>query len=219
MYLSQLILNPRARRVRSEVGNPYELHRTIMQAFPGKEEGGPGRVLFRLEQSPRSGGQELTLLVQSDKAPDWDKLDRPDGYRWPNSNNNPKAFDPVFNSGQRFYFRLRANPTVKRKFEGQTKSKRVGLYKEEEQRDWLNRKAEQGGFTVFAANITAEGKQGGKILHPGQTPHRLQHLAVRFDGLLQVTDPDRFLETLQNGIGSGKGFGFGLLSLARPEIG
>ena len=46
---------------------------------------------------------------------------------------------------------------------------------------------------------------------------RLTHVAVRFDGLLEVTDPVKFLETLRAGIGSAKGFGFGLLSLARPE--
>ncbi len=38
---------------------------------------------------------------------------------------------------------------------------------------------------------------------------------VQFDGLLEVTDPARFGESLLGGIGSGKGFGCGMLSLAR----
>jgi len=37
---------------------------------------------------------------------------------------------------------------------------------------------------------------------------------VRFDGTLEVTEPEIFLETVRQGIGSGKGLGFGLLSLA-----
>jgi CRISPR system Cascade subunit CasE len=41
------------------------------------------------------------------------------------------------------------------------------------------------------------------------------HQAVTFDGLLRVTDPEALLAALAGGIGSGKGFGFGLLSLAR----
>jgi CRISPR system Cascade subunit CasE len=49
----------------------------------------------------------------------------------------------------------------------------------------------------------------------GYTDERF--FAVRYDGLLEVTDPVKFLETLRAGIGSAKGFGFGLLSLARPE--
>jgi CRISPR system Cascade subunit CasE len=217
MYLSQLILDPRIRRARSEIANPYELHRTMLKAFPNKDEGGPGRVLYRIDQPSRAQGPELTLLVQSEKEPDWRKLDNPPGYRLPDGANNPKRFNPVFQPGQQLYFRLRANPT-KRAVQHDADSKkrpRLGLYKEEEQRDWLTRKANEGGFAVLSLNIAGEGKQRGVIRHPNEEPHNLTCLAVRFDGLLQVTDPEQFLKTLQNGIGSGKGLGFGLLSLAR----
>jgi CRISPR system Cascade subunit CasE len=37
---------------------------------------------------------------------------------------------------------------------------------------------------------------------------------VLFDGRLQVTDAEVFRRTLTQGIGSGKAFGFGLLSVA-----
>ena len=43
---------------------------------------------------------------------------------------------------------------------------------------------------------------------------KLRHFAVCFEGVLKVTDEDLFTETVENGIGSAKGFGFGLLSLA-----
>jgi CRISPR system Cascade subunit CasE len=218
MYLSQLILNPRSRRVQSEVSNPYELHRTVMQAFPDKNNGGPGRVLFRLELSPYPESNGLNLLVQSEKEPDWYRLGATNGYFLNIPNNNPatKFFDPVFAPGQRLAFRLRANPTIKCKFEGAKNSKRVGLYKEDEQLAWLKRKAEQSGFKVLAVNIMPEGKDQafGTIRHPNQTSRRMEFLAVRFEGVLQVTDRDKFLAALQNGIGSGKGLGFGLLSLA-----
>lgn len=38
--------------------------------------------------------------------------------------------------------------------------------------------------------------------------------AVLFEGVLQVTDPDKLRIAVGAGIGSAKGFGFGLLSLA-----
>jgi CRISPR system Cascade subunit CasE len=38
--------------------------------------------------------------------------------------------------------------------------------------------------------------------------------SVMFDGLLRVSDPDVFRLTLQKGVGSGKAYGFGLLSIA-----
>jgi CRISPR system Cascade subunit CasE len=44
--------------------------------------------------------------------------------------------------------------------------------------------------------------------------HKLTLLAVQFDGLLQVTDPDHLRESVEGGIGSAKAFGLGLLSLA-----
>ena len=34
LYLSRLILNPRSRQVMSEMAHPYEMHRTLMRAFP-----------------------------------------------------------------------------------------------------------------------------------------------------------------------------------------
>jgi CRISPR system Cascade subunit CasE len=218
MYLSRLILNPRSRQVRRELSNPYELHRTILQAFPDQDQGGPGRVLFRLESpADRPAQAGLALLVQSDKEPDWGWLAATAGYLWAGPEQNPacKSFDLSFQPGQRLYFRLRANPTVKRKFPGESASKRVGLYKEEEQQAWLARKAEQGGFQILSSQATAEGKVGGQIHRSTGESHNLNLLAVRFEGLLQVTDPERFRQSLQGGIGSGKGLGFGLLSLAR----
>ncbi len=40
------------------------------------------------------------------------------------------------------------------------------------------------------------------------------HGGVQFRGILEVTDREKFIETYHAGIGSAKGFGFGLLLLA-----
>jgi CRISPR system Cascade subunit CasE len=204
MFLSRLLLNPRSRQVRREAAEPYEMHRTLMRAFGPREDA--GRVLFRLD-APRDGGP-LALLVQSRSEPDWSHhaaladylLEPPD----------KKSFDPGFATGQVLRFRLRANPTVKRD------GKRLGLLKEEEQLAWLSRKGEAGGFKVLGAAAVEEGFRGGRK-DDGEHRHRLTHLAVRFDGVLKVTDAGRLLETVRDGVGSGKAFGFGLLSLARAE--
>ena len=78
------------------------------------------------------------------------------------------------------------------------------------------RKAEAGGFRMLSVNSVAEGKIGGDVRTDvtARTTHNLTLLAVRFDGVLQVTDPDQLVEAVRHGIGSAKGFGFGLLSLA-----
>jgi CRISPR system Cascade subunit CasE len=216
MYLSKLILNPRTRRVQKEVAQPYQMHRSLMRAFPDNLAEGAERVLFRLETT-RTG--TLTLLVQSLTLPDWSWLAESNarGYLLPVSEPNPavKSFDPNLAPGQVLAFRLRANPTVKRRF-NEKDHKRVGVYGEEEQIEWLKRKGERGGFRVLSARTSNQDIVGGRI-HRDKVTHKLRLLVVQFDGLLQVTDPDRLCGTVRRGVGSGKGLGFGLLSLARPQ--
>ena len=216
MYLSRLILNPRTRRVQKEVAAPYQMHRSLMKAFPDNLKPGDERVLFRLKTHPRTGA--LTLLVQSLTLPDWSWLAEPNarGYLLPVDEPNPavKSFDLNLVSGQVLAFRLRANPTVKRRF-NEKDHKRVGIYSEEKQIEWLKRKGEQGGFRVLSVRTSNQGTVNGYIRRDEER-HKLKLLAVQFDGLLQVTDPNRLRETVRQGIGSGKSLGFGLLSLARP---
>jgi len=217
MYLSRLILNPRNRRVQREIAQPYQMHKTLMRCFPDDINREKERVLFRVDADPRTGVP--TVLLQSTLEPRWDWLDDNGarGYLLPVNGPNPavKSFDLHLSPGQTLAFRLRANPTVKRKYDD-GKRRRVGLYREEEQMAWLERKAEQGGFRVLSVRSRNEPDVRGRVRRDDQT-HQLKLFAVQFDGLLQVADPDCLQETIRRGIGSGKGLGFGLLSLARPN--
>jgi CRISPR system Cascade subunit CasE len=219
MFLSRLLPSPRSPQARRDLALVYELHRTLLRAFPDKADGGPGRVLFRVDL-PRDTGTAV-VLVQSEKPPDWSLL-RPDYLTRPAES---KPFEPTFTVGQRLAFRLRANPTCKTgtlsksdRLAGRSKSngRRLGLLREGQQREWLVRKAEAGGFRVLGVTVVPEGFAHGSK-DAGGVRVGLSLLAVRFDGLLGVTDPGRFLQTLREGIGPAKGFGFGLLSLARAE--
>jgi CRISPR system Cascade subunit CasE len=219
MYLSRLILNPHGRRVQREVADPYQMHKSLMRAFPKHLKEGDERV-FRLEPG-RNGA--LILLVQSWTLPDWSWLAEPEarGYLLPVGEPNPavKAFALDLAPGQVLAFRLRANPTVKHWYpnkEGEMRPKRVGIYDDQEQMDWLRRKGELGGFRLVSARTGDREDVRGDIRRDKET-HKLKLAAVQFDGLLQVIDPERLRETVRQGIGSGKGLGFGLLSLARPQ--
>jgi CRISPR system Cascade subunit CasE len=204
MFLSKLALNPRSRQVRGELADPYQMHRTILQAFPDKENGGPGRVLFRVDAGRDSG--QLTLLVQSTIPPDWRRFKPAADYLL--ADPATKEFAPRFAAQQALVFRLRANPTVKRD------GKRHGLFQEELQLAWLRRKAEAGGFRVRSARIVPEGVRHAKK-HAGDRPLDLAFFSVLFEGALEVTNPLQAQKTLADGIGSAKGLGFGLLSLGR----
>jgi CRISPR system Cascade subunit CasE len=218
MYLSRLILNPRSRQVRSELADVYEMHRTVMKAFAGRVNGDE-RVLFRVDVHPRSGIP--TLLAQSQAEPDWGFLLESGkdylltGDALPLEVDNPavKPVNLALQAGQVLAFRLRANPTKKLVRKGQKQGQRVGLVREEEQLAWLQRKIEAAGAALVSANTSNDGKAGGK-LYREQDRHKLSFVSVQFDGVLQVQDPDLLVRSIGAGFGSGKGLGFGLLSLA-----
>ena len=106
MFLSQLILNPRAHDVQRDLRDAYQMHRTLSRAWPDADDYARARVLFRLEEDR---GEAAIVLVQPQTAPDWDEL--PGKYL---QRAQSKEWQPQFSDGQRLGFRLRANPTIKR---------------------------------------------------------------------------------------------------------
>ncbi len=244
IYLSRLTLNPRNVQVHSELARPYEMHRTLSRAFPPdtfckeRDNGESAGVLFRVDEKPREN--IIVVLVQSKIEPDWSFLDdlrdrRGHPYLLPASmvgdgKCNPAVtkfdFSKKLGEGQALAFRLRANPTKRLgKAAGDDEGKRVGIYKEEEQRQWLQEKLEgnehrqsTGGFQLLGVQISREEKiENVKAINRADQSHDLKVFAVQFDGVLKVVDKDKAIRTIEQGIGSGKGFGFGLLSIAPLE--
>lgn len=221
MYLSRLILNPRSKQVRSELARPYEMHRTLLAAFPQgavhverTAEDAIG-LLYRIDEDMRTG--DLHLLVQSRQAPTWSLLPDQD-YLLPVADNPAiRQVSLHLQPGQVLAFRLRANPTRRLSVGKGNKGKRIGVYKEQEQEAWLRRKGDQHGFRVLQTQISRNDclKQKNAIPDDKGNVHDLKLFSVQFDGVLQVVDTERFVQAIGAGIGSGKAFGCGLLSVAR----
>jgi CRISPR system Cascade subunit CasE len=233
MYLSKLILNPRSRDVRRDLANCQALHRTLLAAYPQAESETARQefgVLYRVELQPRTGA--VTVLVQSEYSPDWTKL--PDDYLFVAAEVTQAIADAYqsLQAGQRLRFRLRANPTKcvarqHRPAEAQRDGKRVELRREKDQLAWLQRKAQDGGFQLTALSVKPDvantqvqevskvyGWRADKNDNTGQRK-KLTLAAAVFEGELIVSDAAQFLVTLRQGIGRGKAYGFGLLSIAR----
>jgi CRISPR system Cascade subunit CasE len=213
MHLSKLTLNTASGRALRTLADPYEAHRTIWRGFPDASEGGPRRVLFRVEEEKRP--PFLTVLVQSDLAPEWGALlEERVLLRAESKELRCDQLAVALQVGRKLRFRLRANPTVRKQFEAPSDrdGKRIGVYGEQAQRTWLDRKAAEKGFRVLSCVVSDRGFQTSRKSPNGPV---MRHLCVNFDGILEVTDPKLFLDALQAGIGSAKGFGFGLLSVAR----
>lgn len=210
MYLSRLKLNPARRAARELLINPYRLHQTVYRAFPDANDGGPGRILYRIDENKRLG--TIALLVQSEKTPDWSKADFiTDCLLEPAES---KIYSPAekLQTGQALHFRVRANPTIKKKLDGKENGYRLGLLREEDQLNWLNRKAGESGFSVTSCQSSPEGMTYDD--RSSKEQDKMRHYAVRFEGVLTITDKELFTKTLQTGLGPAKAFGFGLLSLA-----
>lgn len=203
MFLSRLTFNAQHPRARSEAQRPYEIHRTLSKAWSELE---PARVLFRPDQDHPG---LLNVVVQSHIKPDWSRLDAPRDYL--RQVDGPKEVRlEGLKQGQRLRFRLRCNPSKRIGDKNdKDKGKRRALKTKEEIFKWLERKGEAAGFTVLDAGFDRvywQHSKGGV---------REQAVGgVLFNGILVVADPEKLRAAVAGGLGPGKAFGFGLLSLA-----
>ena len=210
MYLSDIQLHCMKREAARLIGDPYKLHAALMSGFPADSVNpADERVLFR-QEPPTPGSPWVQVIVQSQMAPDWTPLLE----RYSDSAHvGTKELALAFRAGQRLRFRLRANPTVTRN------GNRLGLVGEPDQRAWIERRAAGFGFALELYQVIDEGMVGGYKKaaegEEGRGWRRMSFRAVRYQGLLKVTDAALLQDAVSNGIGPAKGFGCGLLSLAR----
>lgn len=202
MYLTRLRLDPRSALARRDLADPYDMHRSLVRAFVTDAEQTPPRFLWRLEPSAAWSSPEL--LVQSTEPGDWSGLAELPNYLKDEVQTREWAPQSWVREHETWRFRLFANPTVTRD------GKRHGLVGEEAQLAWLARQGERLGFSVEAALVT-----GSELLRSRQGERRISLLRASFEGRLRVRDADALATALCAGIGPGKAFGCGLLSLGR----
>jgi CRISPR system Cascade subunit CasE len=221
MLLHRLHLDPRCREARRDLADPYQLHATLCRAFSPPDQKCPeGEILWRLEPETRSDGFPR-VLVQSRTIPDWDGI----GVKsWLAEVDSPIDLKSrlklgALTAGQRFRFRLRANPCVTRN------GKRLGLLQLVEQEQWIKRKGLMHGFLLPELPSLDLSEEGGaridvRVSQEQMLTGRQHHgnsiriFSVLYDGVLTVTDVSAFVKVLQTGIGHGKSLGLGLLSVA-----
>jgi CRISPR system Cascade subunit CasE len=213
MYLSKLTLNTANSQARKDLGNPHEMHRTVMRAFPEalpKEE----RVLFRVENVV--DGQTPILLVQSVGQPDWGKIDTEFNGYFSEAFEIKSLGDLSINAGDILRFRTRVSISKRVKYKETGDSKRISLFSEKDRAAWLERKAKEGGFSFDHGQlIIRDAPYRNFVIKNAQETHRATLNMVDVDGVLRVEDRTLFIETLKNGIGPAKGLGCGLISVAR----
>jgi CRISPR system Cascade subunit CasE len=175
----------------------YAWHQSLWNAFPETDS---RNFLYRVE--PKENGLLLFLLSENEPAAlDWGVWET-------------KKIGDSFLSFSTYRFQLCANPTRRYVNDGKgnrfEKSKRFVVADPEALKQWIVKKAEQGGFVVDEESLQISPPLNQPFYKNGK---RGNHKRVEFQGVLKVTDPDQFKETFNKGIGSAKAFGFGLLVL------
>jgi CRISPR system Cascade subunit CasE len=209
MFLSRCLLDPRSRQVRRDLADAQELHRTLLSAFGQAPDGTDARahfgVLHRTEINSRRA--EIAVLVLSRETPDWTKLPAGVLAAAPATKRVDEAYAQI-RAGASFRFRLVANPTRAAFVRGERGPRRA-ITSDEERLAWLGRQLGRAGARVVSA--------GTRPLPPVILRHGGKAVSlpsVRFDGLVEVADPAAFQAALVDGIGAGKAYGMGLLTIA-----
>ena len=219
LLLCQLSLSLQHRDVRRDLGNAYDLHRTLARAFVDGPEAAVKPFLWRLEagrpmESPR-------VLVQASSEPDWDQL--PAGYL---SELEERTWSPetVFQTGRAVRLRVIANPTVNRvppPRDGEEphggpargQRKRFGLWREDEQLEWLQRQSLRLGLADLHAVVSRSERwrcrRGGGAVTVA---------VAQYDGQAVIADPFALAAGIRSGIGHARMLGLGLISVAPLRV-
>ncbi|HKK05946.1 MAG TPA: type I-E CRISPR-associated protein Cas6/Cse3/CasE [Gammaproteobacteria bacterium] len=209
-------------------GNGYGNHQLLWRLFPDAEA---RPFLFRqeLEREPDPDGEGPRGLPMFYVLSDVEPQPVPGLLGC-----ETKPYQPVLAEGQRLAFHLRANPTVARREENRKNTRRHDVLMDakaaargegiedaaalrermdEAGRDWLadEQRAERCGYALVARP---------QVSRYQQHVHRRKGRDIRFssldyEGLLTVTDPERFQVTLARGIGHSRAFGCGLWLIRR----
>lgn len=240
-YLSRIRLNPQRSKARRFLTDAQALHAAVLAGLPVQPV--TERVLWRLESDQPLRPE---LLVVTDSQPSWEHLVEQAG--WPSSDDpdDPQVLVRPYEalldqlaSGERFVFRLTANPVVATKRperltpgqrarldEGkQPRSRQVAHRTVAQQLGWLLERQDRLGFQIpeaRASEVMGEPVPDVRVI----ARNRLQFSrrggsgqvtiqTATYEGRMEVRDADLLRRAMVEGVGRAKAYGCGLLTLAR----
>ncbi len=211
MYLTRMELDVGKRDTRKALLSPSMFHGAVESAFTGGRE----RRLWRVDEFQR----RYYILLLSKQIPDLSHMAKQFGMEGSEQPWQTKSYDALLEriqTGSVWQFRLMANPT--KSVKSPEMGKRGTVYAHitpEYQLKWLLERSESHGFSIDPAEVIVSKSQWLKFYKGNQRQKPISLLAVTFEGILTVTDEVCFRQTLVEGIGRGKAFGMGLLTVIR----
>ena len=203
MYLSRVVIDTRLQQAMRALSNPEILHGMVEACFPQRCH----RDLWRLDVLR---GQ-ICLLLLSREAPDLSPLTTQIGVadEPPQTRDYQPLLDRI-KPGTAWRFRLTANPVTSvpspNKKRGRVKAITIAAH----QREWLVGQAEKHGFLLSPEQYDVVQSEWRIFRRQGQT---VSILSATFEGILTVTEPELFCRALTEGIGRGKAYGMGMMTV------
>lgn len=221
MFLTRMQINPRRRGARKLISSPHAMHAAVSAGFPDTRPTGHGRILWRLDVH---SDHRILLFVASPDRPDFTHIAEQAG--WPSTETwSTQPYASLLGSlraGQRWQFRLTANPVHAVRREGWADTKPLGHVTVKQQEQWLIDRAPGLGFALAPIENTAATDEYDLVLLD-RAVRRFRRdgapvtlATATFEGQLEITDPTQLSRALTHGVGRGKAYGCGLITLARP---
>ncbi|AJC62055.1 type I-E CRISPR-associated protein Cas6/Cse3/CasE [Streptomyces sp. 769] len=219
-WLTQLRLNTRNRTVLRDLKDGNQLHRTLMRLVPdglGEPARATAGMLYRVDETDAG----ITVLAQTRQQPLINRI-APDYAH--TAVKDMTAFLARLHKGLHVQYRIAANTVVQYgsladRERAQTRLKLDRLPPARraltgaEADDWWYIRAARNGLNVLSLVSTVPPSVDVTRQHKGRdVTHR--HAITIFQGDATITDPDAVRATILNGMGRGRSFGAGLLSLA-----
>lgn len=203
MYLSRIELNIGLRETMKALVSPSKFHGAVENSFSGEKS----RRLWRIDDL---NGKKY-ILILSETIPDLEHFAEQFGYVGKYETRDYSILlDRIMNGGK-WRFRLTANPTIS-KSHGKVLAHITPIY----QKKWLSDRAEKCGFSLDDNEFqTVQSKWYNFHKKDGDKSANIRLLSVTFEGILTISNAEKFKEILCNGIGREKAYGQGLLTVVR----
>lgn len=205
MFLSRVSLNLYNRNTMRALNSPSIFHGAIENSFLGERK----RNLWRIDKIRN----EYYILILSETKPEFSMF----CSQFEPYSVEIKSYDKLLERiklGDKWHFRITANPTksVISKEKGQ-RGKLLAHTTTDYQKKWLMAKSVKNGFAL--SNDSFDITQSSWKHFYKKESRRVSILSVTYEGILTISNEELFKNALINGIGRGKAYGMGLLTIMR----
>ncbi|MCL1912945.1 MAG: type I-E CRISPR-associated protein Cas6/Cse3/CasE [Eubacteriaceae bacterium] len=202
--MSRIKLDIRRNETMKAISSPQVLHALIEGCFEQKN-----RTLWRLD----SLHGHLYLLIVSKGEPDFHRLsDQLCESGETGQTKDYASFLSGIKNGQKLRFRLRGNPVYSTASTKGERGKVKPHVSEKYKREWLMKKSVQYGFELETDGFSIL-EAGQQKFYRNSKDKPVELTYAIFEGILTVLDADKFVDALTQGIGRGKAYGCGMMTV------